>query len=445
MQKEENLNRVMEPKTISKNGVSWKKLIMLFIAVCLSAGVYGQTASSKAPASTKGWKKDAKNLLAEAEQGSADAQDELGGYFYSDHKNKNGIPNDDEQAVYWFRKAAEQGHDDAYKALAYSYRKGRGVRKDLDSAIYWYERLLNNSNVIEEKKFAREWIAEIKAEQGDATALFRLGDDYNWGWHGMPEDKEQGVYWYRKAAEQEESQAQLSMGRAYRYGNGVKEDLNTAIYWNERVLKNDKAYDGLKELARESIEEIKNEISSAREQRLSQPTTSSSQSTADADREHREAAQRAEQQRQAQIQQGLQQVQNSLNDMANILDKNKQQQTTTTGSGYRPQTTTTSSSTTAKPTTTTQSSTPQPQKCSHCSGTGKTQSKCTSSGCFGSGKVQVSCSNCSGKGYITAVGGLKSNCITCKGTGKITKDCNYCKGKGYIEWTCSYCNGTGKR
>lgn len=46
--------------------------------------------------------------------------------------------------------------------------------------------------------------AEIRAvaEQGDADAQFKLGDRYTKG-TGVPEDLEQALLWFHKAAEQE--------------------------------------------------------------------------------------------------------------------------------------------------------------------------------------------------------------------------------------------------
>ena len=50
------------------------------------------------------------------------------------------MPVDKEQAVYWYRKAAEQGHATAQFNLAVSYRNGEGVAQDHGQAAYWYEK-----------------------------------------------------------------------------------------------------------------------------------------------------------------------------------------------------------------------------------------------------------------------------------------------------------------
>jgi TPR repeat protein len=53
-----------------------------------------------------------------AEQGFAEAQYELGGMYYI---GEGGVPEDDEEALKWFRKAAEQGHAEAQYKVGFSY------------------------------------------------------------------------------------------------------------------------------------------------------------------------------------------------------------------------------------------------------------------------------------------------------------------------------------
>ena len=66
-----------------------------------------------------------------------------------------GVTKDYEEAVKWYRKAAEQGNAIAQYNLGQNYRLGRGVSVDLTQAKYWYEKA---------------------AEQGDEDAKERLKD-----------------------------------------------------------------------------------------------------------------------------------------------------------------------------------------------------------------------------------------------------------------------------
>ena len=45
---------------------------------------------------------------------------------------------DDEEALRWFRRAAEEGHADAQYNLGYMYLNDRGVRRNLVEAVRWY-------------------------------------------------------------------------------------------------------------------------------------------------------------------------------------------------------------------------------------------------------------------------------------------------------------------
>ncbi|HWK68628.1 MAG TPA: hypothetical protein VNS34_27205 [Rhizobiaceae bacterium] len=51
-----------------------------------------------------------------------------------------GIDRDDAQAVFWYRKAAEQAYAQAECDLGAMYEQGRGVGKDDAEAAFWYRK-----------------------------------------------------------------------------------------------------------------------------------------------------------------------------------------------------------------------------------------------------------------------------------------------------------------
>ena len=51
-----------------------------------------------------------------------------------------GVKKDAEQAVYWYRKSAEQGTKEAQYKLASCYERGMGVPKNIEQAVYWYRK-----------------------------------------------------------------------------------------------------------------------------------------------------------------------------------------------------------------------------------------------------------------------------------------------------------------
>ncbi|MBF0288066.1 MAG: caspase family protein [SAR324 cluster bacterium] len=102
-----------------------------------------------------------------------------------------GIDQNNQQAIYWYTKAAEQDHAAAQTRLGYMFRKGYGIFKDNSQAVYWYKRA---------------------AGQGDAQGQFNLGGMYLKG-YGVSKDKTQAIFYYRKAAQQGHKIAQRMLNR----------------------------------------------------------------------------------------------------------------------------------------------------------------------------------------------------------------------------------------
>ena len=107
------------------------------------------------------------------------------------------------------RFCAERGVANAQVLLGVSYRNGEGVPEDDAEAVRWFR---------------------LAAEQRNAFAQFLLGVMYAGG-EGVPEDNAEAVRWYRLAAEQGDASAQLNLGFMYGNGYGVPEDLAYAYMW----------------------------------------------------------------------------------------------------------------------------------------------------------------------------------------------------------------------
>lgn len=71
------------------------------------------------------------------------------------------------------------------------------------------------------------------AQAGDARRQNQMGKMCYYG-DGMPEDKEQAVEWWQKAAAQGNYEAQISLVNAYRTGTGVEKNGRLANYWLEQ-------------------------------------------------------------------------------------------------------------------------------------------------------------------------------------------------------------------
>jgi TPR repeat protein len=89
------------------------------------------------------------------------------------------------------------------------YYSGKGVLQDYKQAVYWYKK---------------------SADQGYASAQCNLGLMYYHG-EGVVNDYKQTVYWWTKSAEQGDATAQFNLGLMYILGKGVLQDFVEAYAW----------------------------------------------------------------------------------------------------------------------------------------------------------------------------------------------------------------------
>lgn len=162
--------------------------------------------------------------------GHAEAQYTLGLLY----ENGDGVPQHYTQALTWLGKAAEQGHlaakaqrekilehiesikrsaekgeADAQCTLGTLYATGNGVPQNDDQAVIWFRHA---------------------AEQKSAAGQYHLGVMYAEG-RGASQDDKEAAAWYTKAAEQGHADAQYHLGALYHKGRGVPRDAITAYAW----------------------------------------------------------------------------------------------------------------------------------------------------------------------------------------------------------------------
>jgi len=149
----------------------------------------------------------------------------------------DGVPENKEEAIKWFRIAAERGEPNAIYLLALCYFKGEGVLEDKAEAIRLYH---------------------IAAEKGDTGAQYELGECYYNG-DGVPQDKAEAIKWYKKAGVN--WYARTGLIRCYVNGDYVPdmeelEDWLSGLRWLVEFANDDKAKDKeyWQELAREAAE-----------------------------------------------------------------------------------------------------------------------------------------------------------------------------------------------
>lgn len=180
-----------------------------------------------------------------ARRGHAPSQISLG-WMYAQGL---GVSQDDQQALYWYRQAADQGHPDARAIL--SIRRLGGIPKEGQEVITagisprsdepmaspfdskFPQRADVNTRPLEELRNAAYWYRK-HAELGSREAQVLLGVRYELG-QGIPKDAFRATYWYHKAAEQGLALGQFNLGLKYAIGESVPLDSVRALYWYQRA------------------------------------------------------------------------------------------------------------------------------------------------------------------------------------------------------------------
>ena len=174
----------------------------------------------------------------EAEKSDANAQFKLAmSYAKSDIL----LERQPQEALKWFRKAAEQGHLKSQLYLAFWRKddfgaidcKAEGLDGEVFDAVQWA--ILRSSG--DSIKEAAGWMRRA-AEQGHKVAQYKLGVACTIGFN---QNIEEGVMWFRKAAEQGHPEAQFTLGKYYQGGlskiEGIEEDRDEAFKWFRKAAE----------------------------------------------------------------------------------------------------------------------------------------------------------------------------------------------------------------
>ena len=172
------------------------RLILLMMLMTLSSIVMGQSLYQK--------------KIDKARAGDAGAQADVG-YAY---ETGDGVAKDINQAVYWYRKSAENGNMYGQANLGYWYYQGQGVAKDDNQAFYWNKKA---------------------ADQGLARAQTWIGYFYEKG-IGIEKNYTEMLNWYIKAAAQGDGNGLRNVGICYDNGQGISKDPGKALYYYREAL-----------------------------------------------------------------------------------------------------------------------------------------------------------------------------------------------------------------
>lgn len=211
-------------------------------------------------------------------------------YFLGDYYDSGeyGVPEDEEAAIYWWKKGAAAGdplaklnlfqkldpdgpetdrvigelfpvliqlaNDGdviAQNELAELYLGDYPREENRELGLYWLKlsaqagyfysqfelfcRYVEGIGVEQDPAEAVIWCRKA-AEQGLAVAQFNLGGCYYEG-VGVERDYSEALKWFRLSAEQENAQAYIYLGNCYYYGNGIEQDYNEAVKWYKKSAR----------------------------------------------------------------------------------------------------------------------------------------------------------------------------------------------------------------
>ena len=178
--------------------------------------------------------------------GDADAQFLMGRIF-----TKNlGLYDDVEEAIKWYKKAAEQGHEFAQNNLGTRYKNEAQEEGGYFLALKYFQQsaaqgnsyglfnlgwmYIDGKGVPQNYKKALEFLKEA-SEKGHQGALNDVGVMYKKG-QGVNQSDEEALKWFQKAAEQGDVLGQANLGLMYKDGRGIEQDDEKAVEWYRKAV-----------------------------------------------------------------------------------------------------------------------------------------------------------------------------------------------------------------
>ena len=144
---------------------------------------------------------------------------------------------------------AEAGDAEAQLELGNAYYSGDGVLQDVDRALHWWRAAAEKGNVVAQLnlgtasmslgengvKEAVKWLTKA-AEAGDEGAQRNLGLLYLTG-NGVGQNLRKAAVWLHRSAAQGDATAQYNLAVMFENGQGVVKDLPEARRWFERAAR----------------------------------------------------------------------------------------------------------------------------------------------------------------------------------------------------------------
>ena len=111
---------------------------------------------------------------------------------------------------------AYEGDRDAQFKVGVLYTNDQYIKPDYEQAVYWYKQAANQNHILAQYNLGHQYLSGTGVEQSTKTA----------------------IEWWLKAANLDHPLAQFNIGRAYYLGIGLPTDLVNAKHWFERAAAN---------------------------------------------------------------------------------------------------------------------------------------------------------------------------------------------------------------
>lgn len=134
-----------------------------------------------------------------------------------------GIEQDNEKAIYWAEKSANQGYPPAQQLLGYLFRE----KQNFEQAVFWIEKYAGSQGY----KEAAPDLEDLKYRLSILHTMCRLV--------GVEKDDKQALSLLEQSAHQGNLPAQYILAVMYHVGVGVKENLVQAYRWSLLAKHND--------------------------------------------------------------------------------------------------------------------------------------------------------------------------------------------------------------
>lgn len=175
-----------------------------------------------------------------ADCGNASAMNQLGEIY---RVGRNNIEVDYKEALKWFKAAVEANQDDAMLNLGIMYSFGEGVEIDKESGFHWFKKAADNGNIealeylgdiylegeIVQQDYSEAFNCYMTATENEyAYASYKIGVMFDNGM-GMPVSHSDAIEWYLKAADLDNPDAQLRIGFAYLRGDCLEQNYSKSV------------------------------------------------------------------------------------------------------------------------------------------------------------------------------------------------------------------------